>query len=296
MTQLTATSATAVTVVAGVVVATAAAVRSTWSPCGLSMLSTITPQGEHARGHSYRATAGWFVVGASIGGACLGLLVAAGAAAVRLLPLTASGRVWSAGVAALVCAASDCALFGHRLPFHRRQVNERWLDGYRPWVYGAGFGWQIGTGLATYITSAAVYLVVVTGALTASPLAGLLVGVWFGLLRGLAVLLTRRVRSPRDLLAFHRRFEAALPAADRAVRGTEVVVALGAAAVLATTASVVLLALPALAIATAVAARRWSRRPGLSTSAAVRRSQRAQTATARRASASGASGGAVTAR
>ena len=43
------------------VVAVAAAVRSTWSPCGLSMLSTITPFGERAKGHSYRATAAWFV-------------------------------------------------------------------------------------------------------------------------------------------------------------------------------------------------------------------------------------------
>ena len=56
-----------------------------------------------------------------------------------------------------------------RLPIHRRQVNERWLDQYRPWVYGAGFGWQIGTGLSTYITTAAVYLMVVLGALTAGP-------------------------------------------------------------------------------------------------------------------------------
>ena len=30
-----------------------AAVRSTWSPCGLSMLSTITPLTERARGHRY---------------------------------------------------------------------------------------------------------------------------------------------------------------------------------------------------------------------------------------------------
>ena len=50
--------------VSAFVVAAATAVRSTWSPCGLSMLSTITPFGERAKGHSYRATAAWFVFGA----------------------------------------------------------------------------------------------------------------------------------------------------------------------------------------------------------------------------------------
>ena len=49
-------------------VALAAAVRSTWSPCGLSMLSTITPLSEQAKGHSYRSTAAWFVLGATVGG------------------------------------------------------------------------------------------------------------------------------------------------------------------------------------------------------------------------------------
>ena len=58
---------------------------------------------------------------------------------------------------------------GSGFPIHRRQVNERWLDQYRSWVYGSGFGWQIGNGLSTYITTAAVYLMVVLGALTAAP-------------------------------------------------------------------------------------------------------------------------------
>ena len=55
-------------VLVAAVVPVAAAVRSTWSPCGLSMLSTITPMGERGRGHRYRATAAWFVVGAVLGG------------------------------------------------------------------------------------------------------------------------------------------------------------------------------------------------------------------------------------
>ena len=52
----------------GVVVVVAAAVYSTWSPCGQSMLSTITPLGEQRRGARFGWTAGWFVVGALAGG------------------------------------------------------------------------------------------------------------------------------------------------------------------------------------------------------------------------------------
>src|SRR5690606_28323748 len=44
-------------------VALAAAIRSTWSPCGLSMLSTITPIGEQARGNRYATSVAWFITG-----------------------------------------------------------------------------------------------------------------------------------------------------------------------------------------------------------------------------------------
>ena len=57
-------------------------------------------------------------------------------------------------------------------------------------------GSRSGAGLATYITTAAVYLVVVLGALTGDPVVALAVGGAFGLVRGLAVTLTRRVSTP----------------------------------------------------------------------------------------------------
>src|SRR3546814_11396773 len=89
----------------------------------------------------------------------------------------------------------DLNLGGFRLPSHIRQVNERWLEQYRPWVYGGGFGWQIGVGLATYVTTAAVYLMVALAALTASPLLAFAVVTGFGFVRGLAVLLGRSLTS-----------------------------------------------------------------------------------------------------
>ena len=72
---------------AACILATVAAVRSTWSPCGLSMLATITPLAERGRGHRYRTTATWFVVGSVLGGASLGVVMAVLAVAVAALEL-----------------------------------------------------------------------------------------------------------------------------------------------------------------------------------------------------------------
>jgi hypothetical protein len=75
-------------------VAAAAAVRSTWSPCGLSMLSTITPVSERSKGHSYRSTAAWFVAGATAGGCTLGGVMALMALAVRGVGLSRYSPRW----------------------------------------------------------------------------------------------------------------------------------------------------------------------------------------------------------
>ncbi len=208
---------TALLVTLASLVALAAAVRSTWSPCGLSMLSTITPIGERGRNHRYWASASWFVAGATLGGATLGAGVAVLAAGVSALDVSGAALVGAAALLSVVTLASDLNLGGFRLPSHIRQVNERWLEQYRPWVYGGGFGWQIGVGLATYVTTAAVYLMIALAALTASPLLAFSVVTGFGLVRGLAVLAGRNLTTPERMLALHRRLEELLPAAQRAV-------------------------------------------------------------------------------
>jgi hypothetical protein len=186
-----------------------AAVRSTWSPCGLSMLATITPLAERGRGHRYRTTAAWFVVGSVLGGASLGVVMALLAVAVGASGASSTALVSVAVVASAVTLAADARIGGFRLPVHHRQVNERWLDQFRPWVYGAGFGWQIGAGLATYIKTCAVYLMIVLAALTGSPGVALLTGIAFGLVRGLAVYLGRHITTTTALADFHLRFMAA---------------------------------------------------------------------------------------
>jgi hypothetical protein len=86
-------------------------------------------------------------------------------------------------------------------------VNEHWLDQYRAWVYGMGFGWQIGNGLSTYIMTAAVYLTIALAALTGEPITAFALAVLFGTVRGMAVFLGARLTSREALVAFHRRFE-----------------------------------------------------------------------------------------
>src|SRR5262245_17020791 len=187
-------------IVLAAVVAVAAAVRSTWSPCGQSMLSTITPLAERTRGHRFGVTASWFVVGATAGGATLGVCTALLAAAASAFLDPASSAVMAAAfVFAAIAAASDLRVFGRGLPYHCRQVNELWLNRYRAWVYGAGFGWQIGVGVATFIMTAGLYLMIALAALTASPAAAFGIGVLFGFTRGLAVFGAWRITTPAAL-------------------------------------------------------------------------------------------------
>lgn len=216
-------------IVFGVVIALAAAARSTWSPCGLSMLSQITPMAEAGRRRKFGRTASWFVAGAVLGGLTLGSAIAAGAVA-----FAASGLDHTAAIAAVACCAFvgatvDTQVLGFGPPFLRRQVNQDWLVNYRSWVYGGGFGWQIGVGVTTYVMTAAVPLMIVVGALGARLSAAVAIGVTFGLVRGLAVLMGARLRTPAALATFHRRFEALAEPVRQSVIGVQLAVAAVAA-------------------------------------------------------------------
>jgi hypothetical protein len=205
------------------------AVRSTWSPCGLSMLACVTPLGEKGRGNRFRTSALWFVTGGTAGGVVLGLCMAALAAGVHALALSATVVGVIALAASAVAVGSDTGLGGFHLPVHYRQVNERWLDHFRPWVYAAGFGWQIGTGLATYITTATVYLMIVLAALTGNPVWAVALGSMFGLVRGMSVLLGRHITTPDALREFHLRFYTLGPRVGRVTVATELAVAVAVA-------------------------------------------------------------------
>ena len=116
-------------------------------------------------------------------------------------------RLWPPSCGRTPCSPPrPTAGVGFHLPIHHRQVNERWLDQYRPWVYGAGFGWQIGTGLATYIKTAALYLLIVLATLSGDPVIAL--GVGAALRPGARARRPpgRGITTTNALAAFHRRF------------------------------------------------------------------------------------------
>jgi hypothetical protein len=187
--------------------AVVAAVRGMWSPCGLSMLSSLNPVSESARGHRFGATAAWYVVGAVAGGGVLGIGCAIGAVGFARLELSAEWTWAIALVAAAVAVASDSALTRAALPVHPRQVDERWLTTYRRWIYAGGYGVQIGTGFATYIMTAAVYLTAVLAVLTGSAATAFLIGLTFGGVRGLGILVTATTRTPERLRALIARVD-----------------------------------------------------------------------------------------
>lgn len=164
------------------------------------MLSSIHPFGERARQQRYGTTASAFFVGSVTGGLALGSVLAAlaaGVGAVTSLP--------HAAMSVLVVAAI-WELFGFPVPSISRQVNEDWLARYRGWVYGIGFGVQLGIGFATYVKSSLTYGMALAAVLYGSPLVALLAGAAFGLVRGLSIFLTRRVETPQRLRAIFTRF------------------------------------------------------------------------------------------
>jgi sulfite exporter TauE/SafE len=177
------------------------------------MLASITPLGERSRNSKWSVTVSAFVAGSL--GAGLAIGAAAGAVGAPLAGSTPDAVRLGllAGLIALGLTL-DLRSFGRALPGLRRQVNEQWLHRYRGWVYGLGFGVQLGTGVATIVSTSAVYSMLAAVILTGSAAWGALVGAAFGLLRGLSVVPARRVRAPGDLV----RLDALLGRWDRPAR------------------------------------------------------------------------------
>jgi hypothetical protein len=189
------------------------------------MLASITPLGERSRRSTWAVTTTMHTFGSLVGGAVVGALAGLlGWLAVRGVATHARLAV----LAAAVVVGVAWELARGRVPGPRRQVDERWLDRYRGWVYGLGYGAQLGAGLVTVVVSAAVYVVPVAAFLSANPLAGALIGGVAGLFRGATVLAAARVTTPARLVAFHARmrlFEQPIRAAALVVQAALVAVA-----------------------------------------------------------------------
>jgi MFS family permease len=175
------------------------------------MLASISPLGERARRQRYAVTVAAYVAASTLAGALLGgLLGAAGApwAGTR-------GSMLVIGVLAIIGLLLDARAFGLHVPGPRRQVNEDWLATYRGWVYGIGFGAQLGLGVTTIVTASITWVAFACAAATGSLGAGMLVGATFGLARALPVLATARSHDPSALRTTLARLERLRPPAAR---------------------------------------------------------------------------------
>ena len=195
------------------------------------MLSSISPLGERARHSRWWLTTTAYLLGSLAGGLTVGGLAALLGA---LLPTAVRTSRWTLAVVAAVLLVGLVVDLRNRrsVPSWRRQVDEQWLTRYRGWVYGIGFGAQLGFGLVTIVTSTTTYAAVLLAALTGHLGAGLAIGATFGVVRALPSLLMARVVDRTDL---HRVFVRVERWANPA--GVMAKVALGGAAAILLTAA-----------------------------------------------------------
>jgi hypothetical protein len=169
------------------------------------MLASITPLGERGRRSRWGITVTAFLVGATVAGAAEGAILGLIGSVVLGDGVGTQARLVVLTAGLVIAALLEIVL--PAVPGPNRQVNERWLDEFRGWVYGLGFGAQLGLGVTTVVTSAATYVAMFIAFLSADPAWGALVIGVFGALRGLTPLLAARVRGPEQLRAFHGRLE-----------------------------------------------------------------------------------------
>jgi hypothetical protein len=191
------------------------------------MLASINPLGGRARGNSFTVTVVAYAVGSTAAATALGAVLG-GLGALTVGRLETAARLVVLGAGAVLAAVADRGR--RRVPTWHRQVNEDWLREYRGWVYGLGFGVQLGLGVVTIVTTAAVYLTWLGAFLVAAPGAGALVGAAFGSSRAVPVLAGGRLRTPaavgargRSLDAAAGRFGVVTVVAELAVAGAAVV-------------------------------------------------------------------------
>jgi MFS family permease len=186
------------------------------------MLASISPLGERARRQRYAVTVAAYIAASTGAGALLGGLLGgvgapwAGTRASMLL----------IGVLAVVGLLLDARVLGLRVPGPRRQVNEDWLATYRGWVYGIGYGAQLGLGFTTIVTASITWVAFACAAATGSLAAGMVVGATFGLARSLPVLATARAYDPSTLRARLARLDHLRPPAARVATVLQVTLAI----------------------------------------------------------------------
>jgi hypothetical protein len=167
-----------------VVTALAAGVTGAWSPCGLSMVETLAPNGFARRLRTSLAACATFTVGALAGGA-----VTFGGLAVIGAALGAGGAAALGAAAVVAVAAAAAEARGLRIaPQVRRQVPEAWRRVLPVPVAAAGYGVLLGLGFTTFVLSFAVWALAGASIALGDPGTGLAIGLAFGAGRALPVI------------------------------------------------------------------------------------------------------------
>lgn len=152
----------------------------------------------------------WFVAGLILGGVASATLIATlGSLLLRpLMPSTASAICLLA--VALLVVLREFDVMRIALPQNSRQVPQR-ITSAGPRFGALQFGFEMGTGMRTFMTSSAPYLLLACIALSSEPLEFLVAGISFGL--GRAFMTIARNASPDNQV-----WDSTLSIRDRTIR------------------------------------------------------------------------------
>lgn len=182
------------------------------------MLASIHPLGEQGRRQRWAITVTAYLMATLAASAMVGALLGLAGSWID----TSGGWVATVFVGlAMTGLAVDLRVGGLAVPTIHRQVNEQWLDRYRGWVYGAGFGFQLGLGVVTVVNTFSIYLALAAAALSGSVGGGLAIGLTFGLARGATILVAAPVRGPAQLRQLHQRLQSWDAPSRRAAAGVQ---------------------------------------------------------------------------
>ena len=99
---------------------------------------------------------------------------------------------------------------------------------YRGWVYGLGFGAQLGAGAITLVACAAIYATFAIELASGSVAAGALIGAAFGATKAATLFPACLATDHRALARLHRRLLGLEPAAQRVLIAAEIAALLAA--------------------------------------------------------------------
>jgi hypothetical protein len=190
------------------------------------MLASINPLGERARGQRFWITVTWYLLGSIAGGLTIGTTAG------MLGSWLPSGTWRVAGIVVLGLLGAILDGIGRVPTALHRQVDQNWIERYRGWVYGLGFGFQLGMGVVTIVTTTSVYTTIGVAFLLGSPMLGAIVGVAFGLARATAIIIVAGASEPARLRAAIRRLQTKLPLANWLAVASQVALIVAAATVL----------------------------------------------------------------